>query len=146
MSPVALFTPPFPSGLLGTASFVVLDTDYDARGLVCTCQSTKIFFDVLTFHRRSCTILQRRPVPDAEISKKVGHSFTLSSYISNAPASILQLYALLDDAIPAEDGEPAHHDFDAIGHANCDYSDDDKGLRIDVDKIIGATQSEVGRN
>jgi hypothetical protein len=59
------------SGLLGTASFVVLDTDYDNYGLVCTCQSTKIFIDFFTFHRRSCTILQRRPVHDGEIAKKV---------------------------------------------------------------------------
>ena len=58
-------------GLLGTASFIVLDTDYENYGLVCTCQSTKIVFEIFTFHRRSCTILQRRPVRDAEIAKKV---------------------------------------------------------------------------
>jgi len=59
----------FPLNPLGASSFVVMDTDYDNYALVCTCQAKEILF--LTFHRRSCTILQREPVPDEEISRKV---------------------------------------------------------------------------
>ena len=55
----------------GSASFVVLDTDYDNYALVCTCQSKKFLFEVLTFHRRSCTILQRSSEHDASIARKV---------------------------------------------------------------------------
>ena len=55
----------------GPASFVILDTDYDNYALVCTCQSKKFLFEVLTFHRRSCTILQRSSEKDASISRKV---------------------------------------------------------------------------
>ena len=55
----------------GSASFVVLDTDYENYALVCTCQGKKFLFEVLTFHRRSCTILQRSPERDASISRKV---------------------------------------------------------------------------
>ena len=52
----------------GKASFVVLDTDYDNYALVCTCQDKKFLFSDFTFHRRSCTILQRTP-PKAERDK-----------------------------------------------------------------------------
>ena len=54
-----------------TASFVIMDTDYTNYALVCTCQGKKFLFDVLTFHRRSCTILQRSPERDTAISRKV---------------------------------------------------------------------------
>ena len=55
----------------GSASFVVLDTDYENYALVCTCQSKRILFDALTFHRRSCTILQRTPERDTTITDEV---------------------------------------------------------------------------
>ena len=55
----------------GPASFVILDTDYNNYALVCTCQAKKFLFEVLTFHRRSCTILQRSSERDGAISRKV---------------------------------------------------------------------------
>merc|ERR1712241_520017 len=55
----------------GSASFVVMDTDYENYALICTCQSKKILFDALTFHRRSCTILQRSVQQDNTISKQL---------------------------------------------------------------------------
>ena len=55
----------------GSASFVVMDTDYENYALICTCQSKKILFDALTFHRRSCTILQRSPERDTTIVDEV---------------------------------------------------------------------------
>ena len=55
----------------GSASFVVMDTDYENYALICTCQSKKILFDALTFHRRSCTILQRTPKRDTTIVDEV---------------------------------------------------------------------------
>ena len=55
----------------GSASFVVMDTDYDNYAMICTCQSKKILFDALTFHRRSCTILQRSPERDTTITNEV---------------------------------------------------------------------------
>ena len=56
---------------LGSATFVVMDTDYDNHALLCTCQDKKFFFDFLTFHRRSCTILQRTPIRDTSVTSKV---------------------------------------------------------------------------
>ena len=61
----------FSSDPLGSATFVIMDTDYDNSALLCTCQDKKFFFDFLTFHRRSCTILQRTPVRDTSITSKV---------------------------------------------------------------------------
>ena len=55
-----------------------------------------------------------------------------------------QMHELLNKQIPDDDGEKADHDFDLIRHdKNCDYSDSEKGIQIDVDKIIGSTQGEV---
>ncbi len=48
-----------------------MDTDYDSYALVCSCQQKNVVF--FTVHRRSCTILQREPIPDEEISKRVRH-------------------------------------------------------------------------
>ena len=56
---------------LGPATFVIMDTDYDNSALLCTCQDKKFFFDFLTFHRRSCTILERSPVRDSSVTSKV---------------------------------------------------------------------------
>ena len=61
----------FISDPLGSATFVVMDTDYDNHALLCTCQDKKFFFDFLTFHRRSCTILQRTPIRDTSVTSKV---------------------------------------------------------------------------
>ena len=67
-------------GLLGTASFVIMDTDYSNYALICTCQGKKFFFDILTFHRRSCTILQRSPERDSAISRKVNFYIILTYF------------------------------------------------------------------
>ena len=54
------------------------------------------------------------------------------------------MHEVLNEQIPDDDGEKADHDFDLIRHDDkCDYSDSDKGIKIDVDKIIGSTQGEV---
>jgi len=108
----------------GPASFVILDTDYDNYALVCTCQSKKFLFEVLTFHRRSCTILQRSSEKDASISRK--------------------LHDLLNKEIGSDDGELPDHDFDDISHTGCDYADNGKGLQLDVEKILGSGTEEVG--
>ncbi len=51
---------------------------------------------------------------------------------------------MLNKQIPADDDEKADHDFDFIKHdKSCDYSDSEKGIQINVDKIIGSTQGEV---
>lgn len=107
----------FQLNFFGSASFVVLDTDYENYALVCTCQSKRILFDALTFHRRSCTILQRTPEIDTSITN--------------------QMHELLNEQVPNEDGEKADHDFDVVTHNFCNYNDDGKGLQIDVEKIIG---------
>jgi len=114
----------------GKASFVVLDTDYDNYALVCTCQDKKFLFSVFTFHRRSCTILQRTP-PKAERDKA-------SEDISK------QLHDLLNKQIKPDDGEKADHDFDIVMHSDCEYEDNGKGLQLDVEKILGAGTDEVG--
>ena len=48
--------------LIGSASFVVLDTDYDNYGLICTCQDVNLY--LLYTHRRSCSLLHRNPAAD----------------------------------------------------------------------------------
>ena len=50
------------SDIIGSASFVVLDTDYDNYGLICTCQDVNLY--LLYTHRRSCSLLHRNPVAD----------------------------------------------------------------------------------
>ena len=53
----------------GQESLVVLDTDYTASGLVCTCQAVSLF--VLRGHRISCSILQRDNTEDAAITQRL---------------------------------------------------------------------------
>ena len=62
-------------------------------------------------HRRSCSILQRDPVENEDITE--------------------QMSALIDGAV-----DDASHDFDKIKHEGCDY-DKERVLNIDVDKILG---------
>jgi len=61
----ARMTVQFPLNLVGRASFVVLDTDYTSRALVCSCQEVNLL-SVVSLHRRSCSILQRSPDPDPD--------------------------------------------------------------------------------
>ncbi len=44
--------------------------------------------------------------------------------------------------MPGEDEVPSH-DFDLIDHSNCNYADNEKGLKIDVDKILGIDKDTV---
>ena len=53
----------------GRESLVVLDTDYSASGLVCTCQDVSLF--VLRGHRVSCSILQRDNIEDASVTQRL---------------------------------------------------------------------------
>jgi len=81
----------FPLNAIGSASYVVTDTDYDTYGMVCTCQSVDLF---ITFaHRVSCSILQRAQEEDTEITKR------------------------LKDTVE----EKYQHDFDKIDQSSCDY-------------------------
>jgi len=73
--------------LVGASSFVVLDTDYENSGLVCTCQDLNLF--ITKAHRRSCSILQRDAVEDSNITDK--------------------MFTILDSQL-----EDASHDFDRI--------------------------------
>jgi len=99
----------FPLNVVGSSSYVVMDTDYDNHAMVCTCQDMDLFF---TFaHRRSCSILQRSPTEDEEITQRMS--------------------ALLDGQI-----DEASHDFDRIKQEGCEYNKE-KVLNIDVDKILG---------
>merc|ERR1712018_881024 len=107
----------FQLNFFGSASFVVMDTDYENYALICTCQSKKILFDALTFHRRSCTILQRTPEIDTTI--------------------VDEMKDLLNSQVKMDDGELADHDFDNVRHDNCNYNDDEKGLQIDIERIVG---------
>jgi len=98
---------------LGPASFVIMDTDYNNSALLCTCQDKKFFFDFLTFHRRSCTILQRKPMRDSSITSK--------------------FHDMINEQIESN----ASHDFDVISHESCSYEDPGKGLQVDVEKVVG---------
>jgi len=100
----------FPLNLIGSASFVVLDTDYDNYGLICTCQDMNLW--VTYAHRRSCSLLHRDPEADNTVTAD-------------------NMKKLLDSQV-----DDASHDFDKISHSSCSY-DTATGLNIDVDKIIG---------
>jgi len=103
------------SDIIGSSNFVVLDTDYQDYGMVCTCQDINLLFAFA--HRRSCSILHRDPkANNTETSDK--------------------MRSLLNSQI-----EDASHDFDEIKHDNCDYGDD-TGFNIDVDKILGHKDEE----
>ncbi len=57
---------------------MVMDTDYNNYALLCTCQE-KSLLSLVTFHRRSCTILQREPIRDPEVSQRVGSGDQISA-------------------------------------------------------------------
>jgi len=116
----------FPLSVLGSAEYTLMDTDYDNYAMLCTCQQTKLIFDILTWHRRSCTILQRAPERNAEYVEKM-HQVLNNQVGRNDP-----------------DEDQPDHDFDIIRHDRCDYEDNGKGLQIDVDKILDSTKDEVG--
>lgn len=82
----------FPLNAIGSASYVVVDTDYDNYGLLCTCQAMDLF--ITTAHRISCSILQRTAQEDESISQK------------------------LTNLVP----EKYLHDFDKIDHTACEYN------------------------
>jgi len=100
----------FPLNVVGSASFTVMDTDYDNYAMICTCQDVNLL--VTYAHRRSCSILHRAALGD--------HSSTSAS-----------MKNLLNSQV--EDGS---HDFDRIPHSDCDYNTN-TGLNIDVDKLVG---------
>merc|ERR1712156_1311736 len=99
----------FPLNVVGSSSFIVMDTDYENHAMVCTCQDVDLFLSYV--HRRSCSILQRVPEEDPTITEKMSQ--------------------LLNGQI-----EDASHDFDKIKQEGCEY-DKEKVLNIDVDKILG---------
>jgi len=88
---------------------VVLDTDYDKSGLVCTCQDFSLF--ITRGHRRSCSILQRTAIEDTNITDR--------------------LVTLLDSQL-----EGASSDFDKIKQEGCNYNST-TGITIDIDQILG---------
>ena len=94
---------------------MVLDTDYQDYGMICTCQDINLLFAFA--HRRSCSILHRDPQ-------------------ANNTETSDRMRSLLNSQI-----EDASHDFDEINHENCDYGDD-TGFNIDVDKILGHKDDE----
>merc|ERR1712215_141879 len=99
----------FPLNVVGSSSFVVMDTDYDNYAMVCTCQDMDLFFTYA--HRRSCSVLQREAEEDVAITER--------------------MRKLIDSQI-----ENASHDFDKIKHEGCEYNKE-RVLNIDVDKILG---------
>jgi len=81
----------FPLNAIGSASYVVLDTDYDNYGLLCTCQTADLW--ITTAHRISCSILQRTAQESEAVTEKMS-------------ALVPEKYL---------------HDFDKIDHSNCEY-------------------------
>jgi len=108
----------FPLNALGSSSFVVLDSDYDTYGLICTCQDVSVPLDLFNFHRRSCSILQRDNVEDTEITS--------------------QMRTFLNTAMKDNDFD---HDFDKIKQNDCEYGGD-KLVTIDVDKILNGEPAQ----
>merc|ERR1711963_371960 len=98
----------FPLNVVGSSSFIVMDTDYDTYAMVCTCQDVDLFLSYV--HRRSCSILQRNKEEDPEITRKMKE--------------------LVDSQV-----DNASHDFDKIKQEGCEHGKDTV-LNIDVDKIL----------
>merc|ERR1711902_371740 len=99
----------FPLNVVGSSSFIVMDTDYDTYAMVCTCQDVDLFLSYV--HRRSCSILQRNEEEDPEITRKMKE--------------------LVDSQV-----DNASHDFGKIKQEGCEHGKDTV-LNIDVDKILG---------
>jgi len=99
----------FPLNVVGSSSYIVLDTDYDSYAMVCTCQDMDLFFTYA--HRLSCSIMQRKPEEDSAITNR--------------------MRGLLNSQV-----ENASHDFDKIKQEGCEYNKE-RVLNIDVDKILG---------
>merc|ERR1711915_957992 len=108
----------FPLNVVGSSSFIVMDTDYDTYGMVCTCQDVDLFLAYV--HRRSCSILQRQKEGDPEITKRMKE--------------------LIDIQV-----DNASHDFDKIKQEGCEYGKE-KALNIDVDRILGLKGDSGLRN
>merc|ERR1712038_1014628 len=108
----------FPLNVVGSSSFIVMDTDYDTYGMVCTCQDVDLFLAYV--HRRSCSILQRQKEEDPEITKRMKE--------------------LIDIQV-----DNASHDFDKIKQEGCEYGKE-KALNIDVDRILGLKGDSGLRN
>jgi len=104
----------FPLNVVGSSSFVVMDTDYDNYAMICTCQDVDLFFSYV--NRRSCSILQRSKDEDTDITQRMKD--------------------LLNSDVQDEDVDDASHDFDRIKHDKCDYGKE-KAITIDVEKILG---------
>merc|ERR1712227_980365 len=99
----------YPLNIAGDSSFVILDTDYDTSGLICTCQTFSLF--IMRGHRRSCSILQRSATEDTAITDR--------------------LVTLLDSQL-----EGASSDFNKIKQDGCNYNSTN-GITIDIDQILG---------
>ena len=56
--------------MMGSSSYVVLDTDYSTSALLCTCQEVSVF-SLFYVHRVSCSLLQRSPEEDIKAVEKV---------------------------------------------------------------------------
>merc|ERR1712234_57811 len=85
----------FPLNVVGSSSYIVLDTDYDSYAMVCTCQDMDLFFTYA--HRLSCSIMQRRSEEDSAITNRMRE--LLNSQVENAS-----------------------HDFDKIKQEGCEYN------------------------
>jgi len=104
----------FPLNVVGSSSFVVMDTDYDNYALICTCQDVDLFLSYI--NRRSCSILQRTQEEDPSITDRMKD--------------------LLNADVQDEDEDDASHDFERIKHDKCNYGKE-KAITIDVEKILG---------
>lgn len=100
----------FPLNVIGPSSYVIMDTDYNTYGLLCTCQDRSSFG--ITLSRRSCSILQRSPEEDTDITNKM-------------------------KAVVDSDVEDGSHDFEKITQTGCNFGKD-KVFSIDVDKILNS--------
>merc|ERR1712241_229965 len=84
----------FPLNVVGSSNYIVMDTDYDNYGLVCTCQDMDLFFTYA--HRRSCSILQRASVEDASITERL--SQLLDGEIEDASHDVDKILGLKGDS------------------------------------------------
>merc|ERR1711994_181166 len=107
-----LFTVRFPLNVAGAMDYVIVDTDYETYGLVCTCQGLELFF---TYgHRRSCSILQRDPREIQEVTDK--------------------MKALVATLFP---GGSAGDDFTKVKQEGCDLDKEVTSIDQEVDKLLG---------
>ena len=111
--------------MVGFSSFVIIYTDYSNSAVTCTCQDLNL--GITYVNRKSCSVLQRKPMIDSETLKKVilcKITLTIKNYY-------FQMRQEISDRTNLNDHDLSH--IEEIDHYGCKY--DGRPLTIELNKI-----------